>query len=57
MRRIKGRARTGDITEGVCYRQPDQEDQVDEALYGQTGAASRLQALILMGNVTHPDIC
>ena len=24
--RIKGRARTGDITVGVCYRPPHQED-------------------------------
>ena len=30
--RIKGRAGTGDIIEGVCYRPPKQEDQVDEAL-------------------------
>ena len=31
--RIKGRAGTGDIIVGVCYRPPDQEDQADEALY------------------------
>ena len=31
--RIKGRAGTGDIIAGVCYRPPDQEDQVNEALY------------------------
>jgi len=29
-----------DITDGVCYRPPDQEDQVDEALYRQIGAVS-----------------
>ena len=29
--RIKGRAGTGDITVGVCYRPPNQEDQADEA--------------------------
>jgi len=28
---IKGRAGTGDIIVGVCYRPPDQEDQADEA--------------------------
>lgn len=31
--RIKGRAETGDITVGVCYRRSDQEDQLDKALY------------------------
>jgi len=38
--RIKGRAGTGDIIVGVYYRAPDQEEQVDEALYRQTGAVS-----------------
>ncbi|PKU47288.1 rna-directed dna polymerase from mobile element jockey-like [Limosa lapponica baueri] len=41
----------------VCYRIPDQEEQVDEALYSQTGAALHLQALILMGNFNHSGIC
>ncbi|GAB0200487.1 hypothetical protein GRJ2_002514100 [Grus japonensis] len=55
--RIKGRAGTGDIIAGVCYRPPDQGDQTDEALYRQIGAASRSQALVLMGDFNHPDIC
>ncbi|GAB0175756.1 hypothetical protein GRJ2_000040800 [Grus japonensis] len=55
--RIKGSAGTGDIIAGVCYRPPDQEDRVDEALYRQIGAASRSQALVLMGDFNHPDIC
>ncbi|GAB0208302.1 hypothetical protein GRJ2_003295900 [Grus japonensis] len=38
-------------------RPPEQEDRVDEALYRQTGAASRSQALVLMGDFNHPDIC
>jgi len=38
--KIKGRAGTGDITVGVCYRAPDQDEQEDEALYKQTGEAS-----------------
>ncbi|GAB0208910.1 hypothetical protein GRJ2_003356700 [Grus japonensis] len=38
--RIKGRTGAGDIIVGVCYRPPDQEDRVDEALYRQIGAAS-----------------
>ncbi|GAB0184141.1 hypothetical protein GRJ2_000879400 [Grus japonensis] len=55
--RIKGRAGAGDITVGVCYRPPDQGDGADEALYRQIGAASRSQALVLMGDFNHPDIC
>jgi len=31
--RIKGQAHTGDITVGVYYRPPDQEQEVDEAFY------------------------
>ncbi|GAB0176444.1 hypothetical protein GRJ2_000109600 [Grus japonensis] len=55
--RIKGRAGAGDIIVGVCYRPPDQGDRADETLYRQIGAASRLQALVLMGDFNHPDIC
>ncbi|KAF1487044.1 hypothetical protein FQV17_0000336, partial [Megadyptes antipodes antipodes] len=39
------------------YRPPDQEDQADEALYRWIGAASRSQALVLMGDFNHPDVC
>ncbi|GAB0183760.1 hypothetical protein GRJ2_000841300 [Grus japonensis] len=55
--RIKGRAGTGDIIVGICYRPPKQEDRADEALYRQTGAASCSQALVLMGDLHHPNIC
>lgn len=37
--KIKARSVTEDVTVGVSYRPPDQEDSVDEALYKQTGAA------------------
>ncbi|GAB0202608.1 hypothetical protein GRJ2_002726400 [Grus japonensis] len=55
--RIKGRAGAGDIIAGVCYRPPDQGDGADEALYRQIGAASCSQALVLIGDFNHPDIC
>jgi len=55
--RIKGRAGTGDIIMGVCYRPPNQENRADEALCRQIGAASHSQALVLMGDFSHPDIC
>ncbi|GAB0179147.1 hypothetical protein GRJ2_000380000 [Grus japonensis] len=55
--RTKGRAGTGDIIMEVCYRPPDQDNQADEALYRQRGAASRSQALVLMGDFNHHNIC
>ena len=39
----------------VCHRPPDQED-VDEALFRQLAEASHLVALVLMGDLNHPDI-
>ncbi|GAB0186642.1 hypothetical protein GRJ2_001129500 [Grus japonensis] len=55
--RIKGSAGAGDIIAGVCYRPSDQGDQAGEALSRQIGAASCSQALGLMGDFNHPDIC
>ena len=55
--RVKGKAEEGDIVVGVCYRLPNQEDQVDEALYKQIGAASRSQNTVLVGDFSHPSIC
>jgi len=54
--RIEGQAHTGDITVGVYYRPPDQEEEIDEAFYRQMQAASQSQALVLMGDFNHPDI-
>ncbi|KAK4817455.1 hypothetical protein QYF61_015610 [Mycteria americana] len=39
------------------FRPPNQEDRVDKALYRQIGAAPRSQALVLVGDFNHPDIC
>ncbi|GAB0179366.1 hypothetical protein GRJ2_000401900 [Grus japonensis] len=55
--RIKGKAGKGDIIVGVCYRPLDQEDQANEALYRQIGAASHSKALVLMGDFNHLDVC
>jgi len=55
--RTEERAGTGDTIVGVCYRPPDQEDQVDGALYRQTGTASHSQPLILMEDFNRPNIC
>lgn len=45
------------MTEGVCYRTPDQEGPADEALQSQTGAASHSQVLLLSGDFKHPSTC
>jgi len=55
--KIKGRAGASDTTVGVCYRPPDQDQQVDEALYRQIGEASRSKALVHTRDFNHPDIC
>ncbi|GAB0210277.1 hypothetical protein GRJ2_003493500 [Grus japonensis] len=55
--RIKGQANINDTVVGVYYRPPDQEEEVDEAFYRQLEVASRPQALVLMGDFNHPDIC
>ena len=55
--RIKGWAYIGDTVAGVCYRPPDQEEEVDEAFYKQLEVALPHPALVLMGDFNHPDIC
>lgn len=55
--RIKGRAGTGDIIVGVCYRPPKQEYKADESLSTDSGSVSDSQALVLMGGFKHFDIC
>jgi len=55
--KIQVREGAGSIKAGVCYRPPDQEDRVDEALQRQIGAASGSQALDLMGDFNHPNVC
>ena len=42
--RIKGQAHTSDITVGVYYRPPDQEEEVNEAFYRKMNVASQSQA-------------
>lgn len=42
-----GQAHTGDIVVDIYYRLPDQEEEIDEAFYRETKAASRSRALII----------
>lgn len=55
--RIKGRTGTGDILVGVSNRSLKQDDQPDESLYRQIGAASHLQALVLVEDFSNHDVC
>jgi len=52
----KEQTNMGDIVVGICCRPPDQEEQMDEAFYGQLEAASHSWALVPVGDFNHPDI-
>mgnify|MGYP001855590770 CR=1 FL=1 len=53
--RIKEWGNIDDIIVGVYYRQPDEEEEVDEAFYKQREVALQSSAL-LMGDFSHPDM-
>ncbi|RMC20740.1 hypothetical protein DUI87_01592 [Hirundo rustica rustica] len=55
--RIKGKANKADILLGVCYRQPNQEEELDNLFYKQLGNVSGSSALVLVGDFNLPDIC
>ena len=42
---------------GVCYRPPNQDEEVGKTLYRQLGEVSRSLPLVLMGDFNFPDIC
>lgn len=42
---------------GVHYGPADQEEQVDEAFYGQLEMALQPQALVALGDLNHTDAC
>ena len=54
--KIKDRSSKGHLVGGVCYRPPDQEEAVGEAFLLQL-QVSCSQALVLMGDFNHLDIC
>jgi len=48
----------GDFIVGIiCCTPPDQEEEMDEALYRQIGAASCSQALVVMEDFIHSSVC
>ncbi|KAM6317421.1 uncharacterized protein O3Q21_008449 [Podargus strigoides] len=52
-----GPAVAGSLVVGVYYSLPDQGEPFDEAFLLQLQEASSLQALILLGDFNHPDVC
>ncbi|TRZ06974.1 hypothetical protein HGM15179_020133 [Zosterops borbonicus] len=55
--KCKGKANKADIILGVCYRPPDQEEEVDNLFYKQLENVSGSSALVLVGDFNLPDIC
>ncbi|GAB0203450.1 mitochondrial enolase superfamily member 1 [Grus japonensis] len=47
----------GDLTVGICYRPPNQDDKANKAVFGSLKQASGQQNLVLMGDFNYPDIC
>jgi len=50
---MRGQANKADILLGVCYRPPNQEEEVDEVFYKRLAEVSQLLALVLLGTLTY----
>jgi len=46
-----------DFLVGVCYRLPNQDEEMDEAFYKQLAEVAPSPAFVLMENKTFLDIC
>ena len=55
--KIKDWSSKGHLVAGVCYKPPDQEEAGDEAFLLQLQEVLCSQALVLMGDFNHLDIC
>ncbi|GAB0210070.1 hypothetical protein GRJ2_003472800 [Grus japonensis] len=55
--RIRDRGNKGNLVVSVYYRPLDQGEPIDNAFLLQLQEASHSQALILLGDFSHPDIC
>ena len=42
---------------GVCYRPPNQDEEMDKAFYKQLAEVAQSPALVLMGDFNFSDIC
>ena len=50
-------ANKADITVGVCYRPPNQDEGPDKNFYNPLGKVSQSLALVLLGDFNLLDIC
>jgi len=53
--RMREKANKADILLAVCYRAPNQDEEVEEAYYKRLAQASL--ALVLVGDFNLPDVC
>ena len=51
-----GKACRGDILVELCYRMPNQDEEMDEAFFEQLAEIVLSPALVLMGDFNIPDI-
>jgi len=54
---MRGKANKADILLGVCYRPPNQDEEVDEDFYKRLAEVSQSLALVLVGDFNLLDIC
>ena len=55
--KIRGNSKKADIMVGVCYRPPNQDEEVNEIFCKQLGEVSRSLTLVLVGYSNLPDVC
>jgi len=55
--KIRGKANKADILLWICYRPPNQDEEVDEVFYKRLAEVSLSLALLLVGDFNLPDIC
>jgi len=55
--KMRGKTNKADILLGVCYRPPNQEDEVDEVYYKRFAEVSQLLAFFPVGHFNLQDIC
>ncbi|KAJ7412527.1 hypothetical protein BTVI_46127 [Pitangus sulphuratus] len=54
--RIKGQTNNVDVTVGICYKPPSQDDDADKLFCEKLRDASKSIALVLMGDFSLPEI-
>ncbi|GAB0176922.1 mitochondrial enolase superfamily member 1 [Grus japonensis] len=54
---VRGIVSKGDLTVGIYYQPPNQDNKTDEAIFGSLKQALGQQNLVLMSDFICPDIC